>query len=79
MVQEGDKLTRLPRAFYCESIATFVGLPGEIVLGKLTANSEVEIKPEQINAWQQEIRILQMALRGINGTLFLEFNIPRMG
>ncbi|MBP7274714.1 MAG: DUF2075 domain-containing protein [Kiritimatiellae bacterium] len=69
----------LPRAYYSDSIATFIAAPPESVLGVLTTRSEMAVEPPQRDAWLEEIAILKMALRGLEGTLFLEFNIPRMG
>jgi hypothetical protein len=34
---------------------------------------------DQRDAWQQEVEILQNALAGLDGTLFLEFDVPRLG
>jgi hypothetical protein len=51
----------------------------ETVLGALLANSEMAVEPPQRDAWLQEIAILKDSLHGLDGTLFLEFNIPRMG
>jgi hypothetical protein len=51
----------------------------ETVLGALLANSEMAVEPPQRDAWLQELAILKDSLHGLDGTLFLEFNIPRMG
>lgn len=37
------------------------------------------VEPAQRNAWLDQIVILKATLPGLTGTLFLEFNIPRMG
>lgn len=42
-------------------------------------NSEFALLPTQTNAWLEQIHILQDQLKGQTGSLFLEFNIPRMG
>jgi hypothetical protein len=34
---------------------------------------------EQRQAWEQELAILKPALLGLPGTLYLEFNVPRLG
>jgi hypothetical protein len=69
----------LPRAYYSASIAVFLGSTPETVLGTLTANSQMAVDPPQRDAWLHEIAILKDSLQGLDGTLFLEFNIPRMG
>jgi len=72
-------VSRLPRAYYSASIGAFIEESAESVLGKLTANSEGSVEPEQRDAWLRQNEILRSACAGIDGTLFLEFNIPRMG
>lgn len=69
----------LPRAYYGASVAAFLSSAPETVLGTLTANSVMAVVPSQRDAWLQEISILKTTLQGLEGTLFLEFNIPRMG
>ncbi|MGH9488716.1 MAG: DUF2075 domain-containing protein [Terriglobales bacterium] len=69
----------LPRAWFATSIAEFLAMSATAVLGELTAHSEAEVRGEQRTAWLDEIEILRAGLPGINGHLFLEFNIPRMG
>lgn len=68
-----------PRAWYTESIADFLKAPSEHVLGRITANSDFAVIPTQRDAWVSQIEILRTCLSGLEGTLFLEFNIPRMG
>jgi hypothetical protein len=34
---------------------------------------------EQLQAWEEEIDVLQSALSGLSGTVFLEFDVPRLG
>jgi hypothetical protein len=69
----------LPRAYYSASLDGFLGATPETILGSLTANSTMAVDPAQSAAWLQQIAILKPALQGLEGTLFLEFNIPRMG
>jgi hypothetical protein len=67
------------RSWYSAPIADFLGASPEAVLGRLTANSDFAVNPTQRDAWIAEIEILRSQLKGIDGYLFLEFNIPRMG
>ena len=76
---ENEHAILLPRAYYSASVAVFLASTPETVLGALLANSEMAVEPPQRDAWLQEIAILKDSLRGLDGTLFLEFNIPRMG
>jgi hypothetical protein len=69
----------LPRAYYTAPIEVFLVSTPETILGFLVANSEMAVEPPQRDAWMQEISILKDSLQGLGGTLFLEFNIPRMG
>src|SRR6185437_15214061 len=51
----------------------------ETVLGQLTANCDFALIPTQRDAWLAEIEILRSQLSCVDGSLFFEFNIPRMG
>lgn len=70
---------QLPRAYYSAVVEEFLLATPETVLGILTSNSDVPVEPAQRNAWLEQIRVPKVALSGLSGTLFLEFNIPRMG
>jgi hypothetical protein len=76
---ENDHSRLLPRAYYSTPVAGFLASPPETTLGFLAANSEMAVEPPQRDAWLQQIAILKNSLQGLDGTLFLEFNIPRMG
>jgi hypothetical protein len=69
----------LARAWYSGSIASFVAEIPESVLGTLTKNSTVTVTPDQRDAWLDEVLHLQHALLDLDGSIFLEFNVPRMG
>lgn len=51
----------------------------QFVLGSLTQNSDSPIVPAQREAWLSQIEILRNQVRGLEGWIFFEFNIPRMG
>src|ERR1035437_2163137 len=51
----------------------------ETILGHLAAANPFSLDSDQRDAWQQEIEILQAALSGLDGTLYLEFDVPRLG
>ena len=67
------------RAWYGASIADFLQANPEAVLGRLAANGEFALLPTQRDAWVVQLRVLVASLNGLSGSLFLEFNIPRMG
>jgi len=49
------------------------------VLGALTAAHTHDIEVDQRQAWEEEIEILGAALRVLAGTVYLEFDVPRLG
>jgi hypothetical protein len=49
------------------------------ILGVLTAAHTHDLEVEQRQAWEEEIDILRGALSGLAGTIFLEFDVPRLG
>ena len=67
------------RLWYGASIADFVGTSAEEIVGQLTLNSSFDIDRTQAVAWLAEIEFLQSKLSGLAGSIFFEFNIPRMG
>ena len=72
--------TPLPsRAWYGASIAEFLKTQPEAVIGRLVSNSTFADLRSQKDAWLFQIELLQEQLVGLSGSIFLEFNIPRMG
>lgn len=69
----------LPRYWYGASVRQFLATGDLEVLGALTEASSFEITPEQGSAWLEEFAILRAALGEIEGHVYLEFTIPRMG
>jgi hypothetical protein len=67
------------RFWYGSSIAEFVGANAEKIVGQLTLNSSFDIDRSQAAAWLAEIEFLQSKLSDLVGSIFFEFNIPRMG
>lgn len=49
------------------------------MFGILAQNPDFDLATTQKEAWLEQITFLQKNLDGLTGTLFLEFNIPRMG
>jgi hypothetical protein len=69
----------ISRAWYGASIAEFLQTASDSVIGKLATNGEFSLLPTQRDAWLVQIQVLKTSLEGMTGSLFLEFNIPRMG
>ena len=67
------------RAWYSAPIIQFLQAQPDTVIGQLLKNSNFAVLPTQKDAWLEQIRLLQTCLIGLAGSLFLEFNIPRMG
>jgi Uncharacterized conserved protein (DUF2075) len=77
-VEITGKLSSL-RFWYGAPIAEFVKIPSENVVGHITFNSDFAILPTQRDAWFAQIEFLRAKLIGFAGSIFFEFNIPRMG
>ncbi|MEO6994007.1 MAG: DUF2075 domain-containing protein [Lacunisphaera sp.] len=67
------------RAWYGSSVVGFLAASSNEVLGELTRNSEFSVDETQKEAWLEEIEFLKKVLVELSGTVYLEFNIPRMG
>ena len=67
------------RAWYGASIAEFRSSDPDLVFGILAKNPDFDLATTQKAAWIEQIEFLQKNLDGLKGTLYLEFNIPRMG
>jgi hypothetical protein len=67
------------RFWYGASIAEFLDANPETILGQLAFNCDFALILTQRDAWLAEIEFLQSQLKGLTGSIFFEFNIPRMG
>ena len=66
-------------AYFCSPVEEFVATGDLSLLGCLTNNHGFPLDIEQRNAWSEEFAILRGALAGLTGTLYLEFEVPRLG
>jgi hypothetical protein len=67
-------------AYYGAPVAEFLATAPDAVMGRLAmADTLGTLEAEQRRAWAEEIGILRTALVGLEGTLFLEFDVPRLG
>ena len=64
--------------YYSAPVEAFLNENHERVLGALTSAHPFALDPEQKRAWEVEIRILTDALQGIKGTVYFEFDVPRL-
>lgn len=60
-------------------VAAFREQDQSLLLGRLTASSGFDIELSQRGAWKHTITLLREALVGIDGHLYLEFEVPRLG
>ena len=67
------------RAYYSNSISQFLNESTQSIYGKLAIASEFTVEQGQKNAWMVQIDQLKHLLKDINGSIYFEFSIPRMG
>lgn len=69
------------RYFYGASISDFVHSLSSEVYGQISMQSPYSDNPETKASWLSEIEVLQDALKSYDGrgSIFMEYNIPRMG
>jgi len=77
--QSHDMQQSQSRAWYGASIEEFLRASADEVVNTLIVNSDFPVLPTQRDAWVDSIEILSESLEGLEGSVFLEFNIPRMG
>lgn len=71
--------SRSPHACYSADVAEFLSADVAQVLGELTRACGGSLLDTQRDAWLAEVEILKSALADIEGELFLEFDVPRIG
>jgi hypothetical protein len=69
---------RVP-AYYSATVPKFLSENPAEILGTLTRLQPYDLKISQREAWIREIDILKIALQRLQGTVFLEFDVPRLG
>ncbi len=71
--------TRRAPAYYWAPLVDFLTDGPPAILGRIAAANEFPLEADQRDAWQQEIEILQRSLVGVDGTVYFEFDVPRLG
>src|SRR6266581_1288624 len=70
----------MKRDYYSDSIANFRVTSANEILGTLVKSSGgFSVEPTQRDAWLEEIRILKEVLSNVEGSIYFEYAIPRMG
>jgi hypothetical protein len=67
------------RAWYSATIAEFLTVPADAVLGRITTHCDFTVLTTQRDAWLTQIDLLQEHLQDLTGSVLLEFSIPRIG
>ncbi len=68
------------RSYYKNSISGFISENNNSILGQLSLNhSNRQLEDLQKNAWVEQIKILKDQLSELEGRIYFEFAIPRMG
>jgi len=65
--------------YYKDSICSFLTKSVNQVIGEITLSNQFDSNLNQNHSWVAEIHCLQESLQGMEGTIFFEFSIPRMG
>jgi hypothetical protein len=66
-------------AYYSAPVHRFLNTDPHQIIGILAAAHSHDLDVEQRQAWEEEIDILRGVLSGLVGTVFLEFDVPRLG
>ena len=69
----------LARSWYGAAIRDFLQADNDSILGKLATHAGDGHFASQRDAWLEQFKILRATLTGLDGWIFFEFNIPRMG
>lgn len=65
--------------FYRDTISRFLQQSTDEIIGSITRSNEFDVTFLQNKSWEQQIPILKNALHELEGEIFFEFEIPRMG
>ena len=71
----------MKREQYSDSIESFLKTKPEQIIGILSRHNEFSVEQTQLDAWEEEIDILQTILIQYRnqGAIYFEYSIPRMG
>ena len=69
----------MQRAYFSAVLSEFLKAQDEEVLGQMAQRTEFPIDLTQRDAWVEQLQILREGFRGVDGHLFLEFVVPRIG
>ncbi|HEY3287734.1 MAG TPA: DUF2075 domain-containing protein [Gemmatimonadaceae bacterium] len=69
----------LAPAYFEASAPDFLAKSDNEVLGEMARSSAFPLTTEAIGAWSAQLPIIREAVAGLEGVVFLEFDIPRLG
>lgn len=69
------------RYLYSDTIDSFLQKNTDAIVGEITLSATQDINKETSNSWQQEVEVLKdvLAPYAQKGSVYFEYNIPRMG
>lgn len=65
--------------YYSDTIDLFLQKSINEIIGQITRENQFDSNRNTNQSWERQIEILKDTLIGINGEIFFEFSIPRMG
>jgi hypothetical protein len=75
---ENEAPERWLSAYYGATVEAFLSQDPVYIIGRLVKSHGHDVELEQLRAWEEEIKILAPALKDIAGTIYLEFDVPRL-
>lgn len=69
----------MKRSYYQNTTDKFLAEDTNSIFGQLAKNHQHDLEDQQKNAWVKQIEFLKSCLKDINGSIYFEFSIPRMG
>jgi hypothetical protein len=65
--------------YYSKNISEFISQSATEIIGQLTNSSQFDVDLKQRSAWNTQIVLLKESLKSLDGRIYFEFTIPRMG
>lgn len=65
--------------YYSDKISDFLQKLPETIIGEISVNGRLGHINTELYAWEFQIKLLKKILQNLDGHLFFEFSIPRMG
>src|SRR5690606_23660511 len=65
--------------YFKDKISSFLIKSTKEIIGEITLSNQFDSQQTQNKSWQTQIPILKDALENLEGTIFFEFSIPRLG